>query len=96
MRQSRDREPQGFFPPEMGFNCYIAKIVAKLGYKWIIVDELSFPRDKGPIDYSKLYSMEGLDDFYIHFRERQMSWTILSGQVFFLYISLFFFLNIDI
>jgi 4-alpha-glucanotransferase len=74
-------EPQGFFPPEMGFNCDIAKIVAKLGYKWIIVDELSFPRDKGPIDYSKLYSMEGLDDFYIHFRERKMSWTILSGQV---------------
>ncbi|MBU4348458.1 UvrB/UvrC motif-containing protein [Patescibacteria group bacterium] len=80
-------EPQGFFPPEMGFNCDVAKIVAKLGYKWIIVDELSFPRDKKPIDYSKLYSMEGLpaqgsgDDFYIHFRERKMSWTILSGQV---------------
>lgn len=73
--------PKGFFPPEMAFSKEVAVVAADLGYEWIIVDELSFPGEKLPVDYSKLYSMEGLDDFMIHFREREASWTILSGQI---------------
>jgi len=73
--------PKGFFPPEMGFDKKIAEIVKKLGYKWIIADELSMPERSRPIDYSKLYSLRGAEDFLIHFRERRMSWVILSGQV---------------
>ncbi|MBU1102464.1 UvrB/UvrC motif-containing protein [Patescibacteria group bacterium] len=74
-------ERKGFFPPEMGFDRKLAEIVKKLGYKWIIADELSFPKDQRPIDYGKIYKIEGLGDFYIYFRERRMSWIILSGQV---------------
>ena len=74
-------KPVGFFPPEMGFDVGVAKIVADLGYKWIIVDELSFPRELGMIDYSKIYTVKGLNDFQIFFRERRTSWIILSGQV---------------
>jgi hypothetical protein len=72
---------RGFFPPEMGFNRNVAQIVQELGYRWIIVDELSFPVGHRPIDYSQLYTIPGIDDFYVHFRERKMSWVILSGQV---------------
>lgn len=72
---------RGFFPPEMGFNRAVAQIVKELGYKWIIVDELSFPSNDRPIDYSQLYKIPDMEDFYIHFRERKMSWIILSGQV---------------
>lgn len=74
-------KPKGFFPPEMGFTKHIAEVVSKLGYEWIIVDELSFPREKWPVDYSKIYTIAGLKDFKIYFRERRMSWIILSGQV---------------
>lgn len=77
-------KPQGFFPPEMGFDVKTAKIVAKLGYRWIIADELSFPQGpQGPakIDYSKIYEIAGIDNFNIFFRERRMSWIILSGQM---------------
>lgn len=73
--------PAGFFPPEMGFDRKIAEIARNLGYKWIIVDELSMPEDMRPVDYSKLYAVKGLKDFLIYFRERRMSWVILSGQV---------------
>jgi len=72
---------RGFFPPEMGFDRNVAQIVQELGYQWIIVDELSFPAGCRPIDYSQLYKIPGIDDFYVHFRERKMSWLILSGQV---------------
>ncbi len=77
-------KPRGFFPPEMGFTGHIAEIVAKMGYKWIIADELSFPRlergGNGP-DYSKIYHISGIKNFQIYFRERKMSWVILSGQI---------------
>lgn len=74
-------QPAGFFPPEMGFDIGVAKIVKKLGYKWVIVDELSFPIDKRPVDYSAIYEIESLPDFNIYFRERRGSWTVLSGQI---------------
>lgn len=74
-------KPQGFFPPEMGFNHKLAEVVASLGYKWIIVDELAHSGGKTPIDYSKIYEIEGIKQLKIYFRERWMSWIILSGQV---------------
>ncbi len=72
--------PEGFFPPEMGLNKKVAEIACKLGYKWIIADELSMPSSSRPIDYSRLYKIAGLENFFIYFRERRMSWMILSGQ----------------
>ena len=73
-------QPRGFFPPEMGFNLDVAKIVARMGYQWVIADELSFPSQHGMIDYSRIYTVSGLDDFCVYFRERRASWLILSGQ----------------
>lgn len=72
--------PKGFFPPEMGFTKEVAKIAADMGYQWIIVDELSFPRGER-LDHETVYTVAGLGDFAIYFRERRMSWVILSGQV---------------
>jgi len=74
-------QKKGFFPPEMGFSKEIAEIVKELGYQWIIADEYSFEQNKLPIDYSKIYQINGLDNFYIFFRERKTSWLILSGQL---------------
>src|SRR3990167_4874101 len=71
----------GFFPPEMGFSAGVAKIAKEMGYKWIIADELSSPSELRPVDYSRIYSIKGLGDFLIYFRERRMSWVMLSGQV---------------
>lgn len=73
--------PRGFFPPEMGFSLEVAKTVAELGYEWIIVDELSFPRDLKSVDYSKIYEIKNIPNFNIYFRERKMSYKILSGQL---------------
>lgn len=74
-------KPRGFFPPEMAFSKHVAEVVAKQGYEWIIVDELSFKKEKGTVDYSAIYDVAGLDNFHIFFRERNMSYKILSGQM---------------
>ncbi len=74
-------QPKGFFPPEMAFSKHVAEIVAKLGYEWIIADELSCADQHRQVDYSKIYTVEGLDDFAIYFRERATSFKILSGQL---------------
>jgi len=71
---------KGFFPPEMGYSDKVAKIAEKMGFEWVIVDELSFPENQGKVDYSKIYQVENTKNFKIFFRERKMSWKILSGQ----------------
>ena len=70
-------KPRGFFPPEMGFSSEVAKIAADLGYEWIIVDELSFPRGSSGVDYGKIYEIKDIPNFNIYFRERKMSYKIL-------------------
>jgi len=69
--------PQGFFPPEMAFNLDLAKIVAGLGLKWIIVDEFSYP---GKLSWEKVYKIKDLP-LNIYFRERRVSFKILSAQL---------------
>lgn len=74
-------QPRGFFPPEMAFSKHVAEVVAKAGYEWIIVDELSFSRDRGHLDPTAIYEVAGVPNFNIFFRERTMSYKILSGQM---------------
>ncbi|KKQ96861.1 MAG: Alpha-amylase/alpha-mannosidase [Parcubacteria group bacterium GW2011_GWC2_39_11] len=73
--------PNGFFPPEMGFFPELSPILEELGYKWIIVDELSFPKQAAKQQYNRIYQASNAKDFSIFFRERKMSWVILSGQI---------------
>lgn len=70
----------GFFTPEMAYSKKVAQIAARLGYKWIIMDELGFPPDN---KYSPdtIYKINGVEDFSVFFRERNLSFTILSAQV---------------
>lgn len=70
----------GFFQPEMAYSHKVAKVAAKLGYKWLIMDELGFPAG-GRLLPDRIYKIKGLDDFSVFFRERNLSFTILSAQV---------------
>ncbi len=73
--------PRGFFPPEMSFNKELARVLDKLGYEWVIVDELSYPFDRlSKLSYDRLYSVEGLN-IKVFFRERKTSFKILSAQL---------------
>jgi len=74
-------KPQGFFPPEMAFNKKVGEVVAQLGYKWLILDELAFSGKIKDINWSKIYNLKGYDDFFVFFREREASFRILSAEI---------------
>ncbi len=72
---------KGFFPPEMAFDPKLVPIISSLGYKWIICDELSFPAPGQKPQYDRIYTDAQNPSVALFFRERHMSWVILSGQV---------------
>jgi len=73
-------KPVGFFSPEMGYTSTLPGIIEQLGYKWMILDEISAYGEVGKIDYTKLYKIK---DTKVHafFRERRVSNLIMSAVV---------------
>lgn len=76
----KDVKPKGFFAPEMAYDEKIPPIVEDLGFKWLILDEISCGGEVGQVDYSKIYKITGtkLDVF---FRDRRLSNLIMSAVV---------------
>ncbi len=79
---------KGFFPPEMAYSKKVATAVKKLGYQYILVDELAFPSvqikkvyQENQIKTDRIYGIKGLKDFFVFFRERNFSFRILSAQI---------------
>jgi len=73
-------KPQGFFPPEMGYKEDLVPIIGDLGFKWIILDEISAYGEPGKIDYTKLHKIKG-SGLLVFFRERRLSNLIMSAVV---------------
>ncbi len=67
-----DFKPKGFFFPEMAYSPKVAKIVKKLGYKWIIVDEILFNGKLNQIDFNNIYQDEN-SVLKVVFRNRRFS-----------------------
>lgn len=70
--------PQGFFPPEMAYTEELAPIIEKLGFKWIIIDEIALTGAPGQVDYSKTYKIKN-SGLLVFFRERRVSNLIMSA-----------------
>jgi predicted glycosyl hydrolase (DUF1957 family) len=80
-------QPKGFFPPEMAYDRNVAEAVAEMGYEWMIVDEYSYAPKLDVVDYHKIYEVDGINSaksgepLKIFFRQRSMSYKVLSGQL---------------
>ncbi|PIP27697.1 MAG: hypothetical protein COX30_00505, partial [Candidatus Moranbacteria bacterium CG23_combo_of_CG06-09_8_20_14_all_39_10] len=72
--------PNGFFSPEMAYDNRIAKIIEKLGFKWIILDEISCGGEVGQVDYSQIYKLYNTN-LKVFFRDRRLSNLIMSAVV---------------
>jgi alpha-amylase/alpha-mannosidase (GH57 family) len=72
--------PKGFFPPEMCYSYEVAQIAAELGFKWILIDEISFNGKIGSVSYDRLYRIQGLDNFLVFFKDRPFSAGITYGM----------------
>lgn len=74
-------QPKGFFPTEMGYSRKVGEIAAKLGYQWIILDELAYQGKLGLIKNDTIYTLKGEKELRVYFRDREVSFRILSAQV---------------
>ncbi len=62
-------KPRGFYLPEMAYSDNVAKIIKKLGYQWIILDEISTNQKLQPTSKYSIKNI-GLD---VIFRNSQVS-----------------------
>ncbi len=72
--------PKGFFPPEMGFKEELVPIIESLGFKWIILDEISAYGEPERVDYTKIYKIKN-SNLKVFFRERRLSNLIMGAVV---------------
>lgn len=64
--------PKGFFIPEMCYSEKVAEIVEKLGYKWLVLDEISAQGTVGNTTFQRGYCL-GQKSLKIVFRNRLIS-----------------------
>ena len=72
--------PKGFFPPEMAYAPALAPILEKLGYEWLIIDEIGLNGRVNQLDSHALYKMKN-SNLKIFFRERNPSNVIMSALI---------------
>lgn len=73
-------KPVGFFSPEMGYSYTVASVVEELGFKWMILDEITGYGSTDKIDYTKIYKIKDRK-LNVFFRERRISNLIMSAVV---------------
>ncbi len=64
--------PKGFFIPEMCYSDSVAQIIKDLGYRWVVLDEISAKGTVGKISFNHGYQI-GTDDLKVVFRNRLIS-----------------------
>jgi len=72
---------RGFFIPEAAYGAKVAKIVKKLNYRWILLDEISADIKSRPLDNSRLY-LDKNSGLKILFRQRQNSKKYAPQEIF--------------
>ncbi len=72
--------PRGFFPPEMCYSKAVAEVVHRLGYRWIIVDEIAYDGRLGGPPTERCFTVSGLGPLGVFFKERRLSAGITYGS----------------
>ncbi len=72
---------KGFFLPEMAYSAKVAKLVKKMGYEWLVLDEISGAGELDKIDCRKTY-IDSNSDLKIVFRQRKYSQSYVPKFLF--------------
>lgn len=64
--------PKGFFIPEMCYGKKLAGVLSKLGYRWLILDEIAHHGKLGEISFNQKYKIKG-SQLEVIFRNREIS-----------------------
>lgn len=73
--------PSGFFLPELAYNRKAAKIIKKMGFKWIILDEINYNGRLNSVQFQKKYKIKN-NGLLVIFRNREISKTYVPRTLF--------------
>ncbi len=65
-------KPEGFFSPELAYSYKVAKIIDQLGYKYLVLDEISYNGDLSQVNFEKSYRIKRTK-LKVFFRNRRIS-----------------------
>lgn len=70
-------QPTGFFIPELCYSPRVAKVVKKMGFKWIVLDEIAYSGKFNKVKFDKLYIIKniGLPVFFRNTRISNLFFT---------------------
>ncbi len=71
----------GFFPPEAAYNPKLSKLVKKLGFNWLLLDEISASGRLNDLNFSQNY-LDGNSGLKIYFRSREFSKSYVPLTIF--------------
>lgn len=75
--------PTGFFIPELCYSKKVAAIVKKMGFKWIVVDEIAYDGKFNKVKFDKIYLIKdvGLPVFFRNTRISNLFFTAEAKTV---------------
>lgn len=87
-RETLSYSPEGFFPPELAWSPFLADILRKLGFKWVVVSDKAFRMADPRCPEEEIffpYWLEGVRGKHIvgalqHYGLSQMLWEMYAGK----------------
>lgn len=71
---------RGFYLPEMAYSRRVGEILDKMGFEWIILDEISYDGRLDSLDKEKVYRIKGLK-LKVVFRDRKISDSFVPEKI---------------
>ena len=77
--------PRGFFPPEMSYDRNVGAVTARLGFEWMLLDEMSHSGKPGSVSWDRAYRLDTGPDtadprLKLLFRDRSLSQGMVYGS----------------
>ena len=77
--------PVGFFPPEMSYDGNVGAAAARLGFGWMLLDEMSHSGKPGSVSWDRAYRLDAGPDAVgpgvkLLFRDRSLSQGMVYGS----------------
>ena len=70
--------PAGFFPPEMSYDRNVGDAAARLGFEWMLLDEMSHSGRPGSVSWDRAYRLDSGPNLL--FRDRSLSQGMVYGS----------------
>ena len=74
-------KPLCFFPPEMAYSQKVGRIISKLGYQMILLDEITYRSELKTLPKNRLLTIKGTKNTVAVFRERRVSNCMMSALI---------------